>query len=119
MNTIPENLVIFIKDILCQLEGKLPPEIFYKIADTIVKNVQYQYLRDHGYGKKEEIIQSLQNELAPLQQILSGQQSLSETLQQLGSDQTKSRSDQESLRQNLQSWQRHLNKPTKKIIRIV
>ena len=87
---------------------------FYKVADTIIKNVQYEYLRDHGYGKKDEIIQRLQDALAPLHKIVDGQQALAETLRRISTDQSKAWTDHESLHQNLQNWQRDLDQSSEK-----
>lgn len=55
MNKIPENLFPFIKDVLVQLEGKLPEEIIVQIAQTLLQEAEYQQVRNNTSNSSNDL----------------------------------------------------------------
>ncbi|NUM37078.1 MAG: hypothetical protein HUU50_21255 [Candidatus Brocadiae bacterium] len=83
MNNIPENLMPFMKEVLVQLEGKIPEDTLEKLAKTLLREMQYQQLRDTAYGTSHSALSEVRQSLKPLEDMPKTQRYLVDNVKSL------------------------------------
>lgn len=66
----------FMKEVLVQLEGKVPEETLEKLARTLLREMQYQQLRDTAYGSSSSALSEVRQSLKPLEEVSKTQRYL-------------------------------------------
>ena len=73
----------FMKEVLVQLEGKMPEETIEKLARTLLREMQYQQLRDTAYGTSHSALSEVRESLRPLEDVPKTQRYLVDNINSL------------------------------------
>ncbi len=76
MNTIPEHLIPLLKDLFEELQDKIPAKMMEQVAELIIRNFEYQEIRDSSSHGSQEALTEIQTALVPLQKWATTEESL-------------------------------------------
>ena len=73
----------FMKEVMVQLEGKIPEDTLEKLARTLLREMQYQQLRDTAYNSSHSALSEVHQSLKPLEEVSKTQRYLVENIKSL------------------------------------